>query len=114
MVSPLFSADIFNSCGLEGVLFNEPLNKHCSWSIGGPADFFIEPDSVDNLLIALDIVRQEGMPFIVIGSGTNLLFDDNGFRGLIIKISHKMSKIKISENLVYAESGLWVPMLFNR
>ena len=43
MVSPLFSADIFNSCGLEGVLFNEPLNKHCSWSIGGPADFFIEP-----------------------------------------------------------------------
>ncbi|MCJ7682558.1 MAG: FAD-binding protein, partial [Candidatus Aminicenantes bacterium] len=62
-----------------------PLARYSSFQIGGPADYFFEALNTEGMSLALELARREDVPYHVIGSGTNLLFDDMGFRGLIIK-----------------------------
>jgi UDP-N-acetylmuramate dehydrogenase len=61
------------------------LRRHSSFRIGGPADHFFAVRSLKELKSCLRFVREHSLPYYVIGSGTNMLFDDAGFRGLIIK-----------------------------
>lgn len=68
------------------VLRSEPLAKHTSYRIGGPADLFIQADSLSALKMATDYCREQGIPWIAVGRGTNLLVADEGFRGAVIKL----------------------------
>jgi len=61
------------------------LRPHSNFRIGGRADFFLEVTSVSDLRAAISLARKVSLPFYVIGGGYNLLFDDDGYRGLIIK-----------------------------
>ncbi|MFP4082529.1 MAG: UDP-N-acetylmuramate dehydrogenase [Candidatus Aminicenantes bacterium] len=61
------------------------LKDHSNFKIGGPADYFFEVRSVAELVKTVCLARQCSVPYYVIGAGCNLLFDDEGFRGLIIK-----------------------------
>jgi len=61
------------------------LSDYSTFKIGGPADYFFEARSEKELKTAVGLSRREGIPFYVIGGGSNLLFDDRGFRGLILK-----------------------------
>jgi len=70
--------------GLE-VTTGEPLGRHNSLRIGGPADLFLTTKPVDELVSAVGAARELGIPFLVIGNGTNLLALDGGVRGLVIK-----------------------------
>jgi len=81
-----------------------PLARHSSFQIGGPADYFFEARKTEELVRALALARREGVPYHVIGGGTNLLFDDRGFRGLIIK--NGIKEIRLCEDDVLAvQSG---------
>jgi UDP-N-acetylmuramate dehydrogenase len=62
-----------------------PLREHANFKVGGQADYFFAASSLPEFVQALRIARQHDIPFYVIGGGYNLLFDDGGFRGLIIK-----------------------------
>ncbi len=62
-----------------------PLNEHASFKIGGKADYFFTTFSLSELVQAVHLAREFSVPYYVIGGGYNLLFDDHGFRGLIIK-----------------------------
>jgi len=64
---------------------NISLHRHTTFRIGGPADFFIKVRSIRKLIKAIQFTDREKMPFIVIGSGSNLLICDRGVRGLVIK-----------------------------
>ena len=66
---------------------NEPLNTHTSIGIGGPADYFAEPNSVDELLRLLTWAKLRDVPLVFFGSGTNLLVSDRGFRGCVVRLS---------------------------
>jgi len=61
------------------------LSEHSSFQIGGPADFFFEARSPEELKSAVRLARRQGLRHFVIGGGTNILFDDAGYRGLIVK-----------------------------
>jgi len=61
------------------------LSRHSSFRIGGPADFFFSARSMKELVSCLEFIRERSLPYYVIGSGTNMLFADSGFRGLIVK-----------------------------
>ena len=61
-----------------------PLRNLCHWKIGGPADYVIEPRSAEEAAAAQRIAREANVPFLVIGHGSNMLFDDAGYRGVII------------------------------
>ncbi|WP_221564097.1 UDP-N-acetylmuramate dehydrogenase [Alkalihalobacillus sp. TS-13] len=68
------------------VLRDEPLSKHTTIKIGGPADVFVEPDSVEALKKVIDIVKTNDVPWTTIGRGSNLLVSDEGIEGVVIKL----------------------------
>lgn len=69
------------------VLVGEPLRRHTTLRIGGPAGLFITPQSEEELLAALQLLTQVGMPWMALGTGSNLLVRDGGFRGAVIHLS---------------------------
>lgn len=71
---------------LDGrILIDVPLSRFTSFRIGGPADLIAEPQDVTQLAALLNFLRAERIPRIVLGAGTNLLFDDAGFRGVVVR-----------------------------
>lgn len=97
--------------GIGTCAFDAPLAEHTSWQIGGPADLLVEPHSVDQVAAVVRFANSHRIPLIVIGQGTNLLFDDDGLRGIVLKLGHNFSKIVINGNRITAEAGAWVPGL---
>jgi len=87
------------------ILKDEPMKNHTSFRIGGPADLLLLPSEVQHIRTALEECRDLGIPFYVMGNGSNLLVSDRGFRGLIIKISDSYSKVNIHDNIIWAQAG---------
>lgn len=92
---------------------NEPLSKHTSFAIGGPADVFAYPVDCEDLKLLLHAIREQKLSYFILGSGTNLLVRDNGFRGVVISLK-RMNKVSLereyrsiggSFQVVYAEAG---------
>jgi UDP-N-acetylmuramate dehydrogenase len=81
----------------------EPLAAHTRFGIGGPADFYAETARVDSFLEALNIARGGGLECAVIGSGTNLVVSDEGFRGVVLRFTG--DKIEIRRQGLMAEAG---------
>ncbi len=82
-----------------------PLAPLCRLQVGGPADFFARPRSVDELVRALEWARGKGVPFFVLGGGSNLFFHDQGFRGLVIRFSLDRLQVDRENLLVRAQGG---------
>ena len=100
-----------NSLEVGRIASDEPLSAHSSWKIGGRADILVQPSTVEQAVTLLKFVRDEGVPLVVIGMGTNLLFADEGFRGVIMKLGRLFSGFWIDGVSVRAQAGLWVPRL---
>ena len=66
------------------VLENEPLSKHSSFKIGGEARYAIFPQNKDEMIGAIEAIKRGNIKFAIVGNGSNLLFDDDGFDGAII------------------------------
>jgi UDP-N-acetylmuramate dehydrogenase len=84
---------------------NVPLNRYSSFRIGGKADLFLEAGSTSALSFAVAAARRAGIPYYVIGSGTNILFDDRGYRGLIIQNSARNIRSGADGESLEIESG---------
>ncbi|MFQ6723932.1 MAG: UDP-N-acetylmuramate dehydrogenase [Clostridia bacterium] len=84
-------------------LSNEPLKNHCSFKIGGNARFFISTHTIDALLDTIHACNQHSIPYKILGGGSNILFDDLGYNGVIIKYDNKVKYFK--ENKLFASSG---------
>lgn len=85
---------------------DEPLSRHCTWRIGGPADALIEPTSWLQLGALLRYAQENGIPAVVIGKGSNLLFDDRGVRGVVIVVGRHLARLEIQGAAVRAEAGI--------
>ena len=79
--------------------FDEPLSKHCSFKIGGLADAFIMPADKEQLATIICALKKNNTRFCVIGNGTNILFDDAGFRGAIVSTQKMSSSSVTGENM---------------
>lgn len=64
----------------------EPLSKHCWYALGGPADFFIEVENMDEIPPLIRSAKKNNLPYFILGGGSNTVFHDEGFRGLVIKV----------------------------
>jgi UDP-N-acetylenolpyruvoylglucosamine reductase len=85
---------------------NELLAKHTTLRVGGPADVYVEPASEGDLAAVVKCCRARGVPFIVIGRGSNLLVRDGGFRGVVICLSHAdFSKIEFDGGRLRCGAG---------
>ncbi|WP_303721271.1 UDP-N-acetylmuramate dehydrogenase [Malonomonas rubra] len=99
------------AAGVGKITENAPLAKHNSWKIGGSADLFVEPESVAQVATVVKLVKEYQVPLVVIGQGTNLLFDDAGVRGVVMKIGAALGSIRIEGQKIIAGGGTWVPQL---
>jgi UDP-N-acetylmuramate dehydrogenase len=104
-------ASTLAAAGVNGVRCDESLARHSSWMIGGPADVFAEPASARQIAICAELSTRWRIPLLVIGHGTNLLFSDEGLRGLVMKIGPAYSSIAVRGNRIVADAGAWVPGL---
>ena len=68
------------------ILWNEPMSRHTSFRVGGPARVFLEPFTEEELTAAILYFRRNGIPYIVTGNGTNLLVSDEGYDGAVIHL----------------------------
>lgn len=75
---------------------DEPMKKHTTFRIGGPADYYAEPDA-SQISKLIEIAKACDMPVAVIGNGSNLLVGDKGIRGLVIGIGKGLSAIEVTE-----------------
>ena len=67
---------------------HEPLARHTTLRVGGPADFYVEPASEQDLAAVLAYCHERALPFLILGRGSNLLVKDGGFRGVVICLLH--------------------------
>lgn len=79
------------------ILIEEPLARHTTFQIGGPAQFMVIPKTIAQIEAIVKICKEEGMPFYVLGNGSNLLVSDKGYRGTIIKLGQTFSNIRMEE-----------------
>lgn len=91
--------------GEENVFAEEPMKKHTTFRIGGPADYFVLPHSADE--IAQTVRECEGLriPWYIIGNGSNLLVGDRGVRGVVIRLFKNFSDVRVEDTVVTAQAG---------
>ena len=73
----------------------EPLAKHTTFRIGGPADYYLIPESRHEVREAVLYAKEKKLPFYILGKGSNVLFSDEGFRGVVIEVGKGMSGIAL-------------------
>ena len=99
----------------SNVKLNEPMSKHTSFKIGGPAEYFVTVDNQIQLKNILKYIKQNSINLTIIGNGTNCLVCDEGIKGIVLKLNlvdYKISRFKNHAKIV-VESGLPVCMLSN-
>ena len=99
--------------GSKNILQDEPLNKHTTYKIGGSADVFVTPPDIETLRLTISLCKEYGLPYYIIGNGSNLLFGDKGFRGVIIQIFHNISEVKVEDNCLFVEAGTLLSKVAN-
>lgn len=87
------------------LLVNEPLSKHTTFKIGGPADYLVLPSSIDEISGVMIIAKQYNIPVSILGNGSNILVLDKGIKGLVLKFGSDMSYIRHSEATVTIGAG---------
>ncbi len=87
------------------VLCEEPMRAHTTFRVGGPADYFVMPESIKELKHVLALCKQEEVPYYIVGNGSNLLVSDKGYRGVIIQIYKQMNGIEVEGETVRAQAG---------
>lgn len=89
----------------ENICLQEPMAGHTTFRIGGPADCFLQPENEEQLIQVQRYLSKVGIPFFVLGNGSNLLVSDGGYRGVIIQIGRKMSRIEVEGCIIKAQAG---------
>lgn len=87
------------------LLLNEPMSRHTTFRVGGPADVMFLPESGEQVAAALCAARNAGVDALVIGNGSNLVVRDGGVRGLVIALGDGMSAVSRDGNVVTAQAG---------
>lgn len=89
----------------DRVLVNEPMAGHTTFRIGGPTDYFIEAADAEEIRWAIAVCREEGLPWFVLGRGSNLLVGDRGFRGVVLSVYREFQGIETEQETVRVKAG---------
>ena len=95
-----FFKQLCEIAGKENVRTDEPMKQHTTFRIGGAADYFVSPQTTDQIKNIIDLCKSEAMPWYVIGNGSNLLVSDRGFRGVIIQLFKNFSDLRVEGPLL--------------
>ena len=98
-------AEALRAMGQDRLLENEPMSRHTTFRVGGPADLMFLPASAQELCDALRLAREAGVPAQVLGNGSNLIVRDGGIRGLTIVLGEHFSDIRVEGKRLCAQAG---------
>lgn len=91
--------------GPEELRRDEPMSRHTTFEVGGPADFFVTPSDAKGVAHAVEAAISTGVPWRVMGQGSNLLVADAGVRGLVLCIGERLSHIEVDGTRIRAGAG---------
>lgn len=95
------------------VFKDENMAQHTSYKIGGDAKVFVEIKTLEDVILALDVLNSSKVKYFVLGKGTNTLFDDNGYDGVVLHISKDFSNMYRKGNKIVCASGASLNSLCN-
>ena len=85
---------------------NEPLAAHCTFKIGGPAQLFVMPENEQQLCSAVALCKEQAVRYYLLGNGSNILFADEGFSGVVIDVSALDAEIAVEDTVLTAGAGV--------
>ena len=91
--------------GRDHVLTDEPMKQHTTFKIGGPADYFLVPETGEAAGEIIKICRKTDTPYFILGNGSNLLVGDGGYRGAVIQVYRNMSAVTVEGTTITAQAG---------
>ena len=100
-----FYNQLINCIDKERALVDEPMKQHTTFRVGGNADYFVIPQSAEEVKNIVALCKEADMPYYILGNGSNLLVGDKGYRGVIIQIYKEMNHIRIEDDKVFAQAG---------
>jgi len=89
----------------EDIHLEEPMKNHTTFRVGGPADCLVTLENEEQLKKIQHYLYLVGVPFVVLGNGSNVLVSDDGYRGVVLQIGSKMSDIRVEGNRIIAQAG---------
>ena len=92
-------------CSSCTILKDVPMKEHTTMKVGGKADLMIIPDSISSIQKIIAFLSTTNIPYLVIGNGSNLIFHDTGYNGVIVKIGTPLSDIEVFDDIIIAEAG---------
>ncbi len=107
-----FLTEIQNVMGGSGIFMEEPMKKHTTFRVGGPADVLVQPDETA-LAAILALCRQYHVSYSFIGNGSNLLVGDKGIRGVVIEMTDPMGNIEVDGTKITAQAGAMLSKIAN-
>lgn len=95
----------------DRVVFDEPMSRHTSFKVGGPAQVFVRPRTMDEAVELINLARVDNLPLLVIGDGTNLVVRDGGVEGMVLSLSDMTKEIRVEDQeddhvLLHAHAGV--------
>ncbi len=98
----------------DEIKINESMALHTTFKTGGTTSILFEPSTTDNLLKGLEIINANKVKYVIIGKGSNVLFRDGNFNGVVIKIAKKFTDFKIENDILEVGSGMTLMELSNK
>jgi UDP-N-acetylmuramate dehydrogenase len=108
----MFLTEQYRGC----VVFDEPMVRHTTLRVGGPAEALIYPKGINELADLISWARKKKIPVMVLGAGSNLLVKDGGIQGIVVKLTKGFKAIQIAESvggtmMIMVEAGVLLPRL---
>ena len=108
------SKRFYEIVGEEHVREQEPMKKHTTFRVGGPARYYVCPHSVQEIQQVIRICREEALPLFVLGNGSNLLVSDSGYEDVILQLFRNYNDIVVEENEIRAQAGALLSQIANK
>lgn len=111
--SQAFERQLDQILGEPAVYRQELLKDYSSFKIGGPADYLVRPNNLDQLSQVIQLCNRHQISYFILGKGSNLLFTDLGFRGVVIQLGHNFEQVQIQSGQIIAAAGVSMAKLAN-
>lgn len=106
-----FIDELYKIVGELNIRFEESMAKHTTFQIGGPAQFFVTPNTTEEIGQVLQLCKAQRVPVFVLGRGSNLLVSDAGMEGVVLQIYDNYSDYSISGKQIKAQAGVMLSKL---
>ncbi len=89
----------------ENIHIQEVMAAHTTFRVGGPADCLVELENVQQLQNIQHYLHLVGIPYVILGNGSNVLVSDEGYRGVVLQVANRMNRITVEGNRIVAQAG---------